>query len=338
MISSSNFQKAVELIERCGDVLITTHTKPDGDACGSVAAMYDALEGIGKKVKVLFVSEVPKWYAFLFGEKVPVLGEDVSVEQLKDGKFAQPDLIVLIDVNSNNQLLKFSEYLEQNDKPVLVIDHHITNDGLGDVELVDNTAAATGLIVFDLLRYASWPITKKIAEALFVAVATDTGWFQFNNTDSRVLRCCADLIGAGVNAAQLYHDIYQNLSYKRLKLIGAMLGRLELHFDGRFATQYILQEDFKRTGASYADTENLIRECQRIGTVQAAALFVEVPDGRVKCSLRSSGAIDVREVAQKFGGGGHTLAAGVHLAGPVEKAKQLILQEFKEHFNRLDEK
>jgi phosphoesterase RecJ-like protein len=258
---------------------------------------------------------------------VPILGKDVTLQQLKQGQFAEPDLIVLIDVNSNNQLSKFSEYLKQNDKPVLVIDHHITNDGLGDVELIDTTAAATALIIFDFLKYANWQITEKIAQALFVAAATDTGWFQFGNTDSKVHRSCAELIDAGVNPTQIYHDLYQNFSPQRFKLMAAMLNTLELHLNGRFATQHILQADFERTGAAYKDTENLIDECQRISTVEAAALFVQLPDGRVKISLRSSGAIDVRKIAAKFGGGGHTMAAGVHLPGPLKDAKQLIKAE-----------
>jgi phosphoesterase RecJ-like protein len=327
MVNNNDFQKAIELIDKSSNILIATHIKPDGDACGSVAAMYDALVALGKKVEMIFPSELPEWYAFLFTKKPAVLDEDITIEQLKQGKFPKPDLIVLIDVNSNNQLSKFSEYLKQSDKPILVIDHHITNDGLGDVELLDTGAAATALIVFELLKYANWPITQKIARALFVAVAADTGWFQFSNTDSRVFRSCADLIDAGVNPAQIYHDLYQNLSPQRFRLMTAMLNTLELHFDGRFATQQLLQQDFERTGAAHKDTENLIDECWRISTIEAAALFVELKDGRIKCSLRSKGAIDVRLVAQKFGGGGHTNAAGAHLAGPIEKAKKLILDE-----------
>lgn len=327
MISSNDFQKAVDLIDKSSNILITTHIKPDGDACGSVAAMYDTLTALGKKAKLILPSEVPEWYEFLFAEKHPILGRDVTIEQLKQGQFFEPDLIVLIDVNSNNQLSKFSEYLKQNDKPVLVIDHHITNDGLGDVELIDTTAAATALIIFDFLKYANWQITEKIAQALFVAAATDTGWFQFGNTDSKVHRSCAELIDAGVNPTQIYHDLYQNFSPQRFKLMAAMLNTLELHLNGRFATQHILQADFERTGAAYKDTENLIDECQRISTVEAAALFVQLPDGRVKISLRSSGAIDVRKIAAKFGGGGHTMAAGVHLPGPLKDAKQLIKAE-----------
>ena len=332
MISSDDFQKAVELIDKSSNILLTTHTRPDGDACGSLVAMYDTLSALGKNVKPILLSEVPEWYEFLFAEKVPILGEDFTVEQLKQGRFAEHDLVIIVDTNSYSQLPQFDQYLKQSDKPVLVIDHHITADGLGNVELVDTTAAATALIVPDLLKYADWPITEKIAQALFVAVATDTGWFHFSNTDSRVHRSCAELIDAGANPTEIYHDLYQNFSYRRFKLMTAMLDTLELHLDGRYATQHLLKRDFKQAGATHKDTENLIDECQRISTVEVAALFVQLEDERVRCSLRSTGTIDVCKIAQKFGGGGHKMAAGAHLPGPLENAKQIIKTEVEKQF------
>jgi len=329
MVTNDDFKKAVDLINDSGNVLLTTHTRPDGDACGCVAVMSDALAGLGKKSKALMLSPMPEWYDFLFTEKVSVLGEDVTVEELTEGRFGEFDLIIIVDTNSNSQLDKFSQYLRQNSKPVLVIDHHATADGLGNVELVDSGAAAAGLIVYDLLKYANWPITEKVAEALFVAIATDTGWFQFSNTDSRVYRSCAELIDAGAKPTEIYHSLYQNFSQTRFKLMLAMLNTIELHFDGRFATQHISQRDFEQTGATHKDTENLINECQRISTVEAAALFVELKDVRIRCSLRSTGAVDVSKIAVKFGGGGHKMAAGTYLPSPLENAKQLIMAEIE---------
>jgi len=110
-----------------------------------------------------------------------------------------------------------------------------------------------------------------------------------------------------------------------------MLNSLELHLNDQYATQHLLRRDFEKSGAAYADTENLIDECQRINSVIVAALFVELPDGRIKCSLRSRGPVDVREIAQKFGGGGHKMAAGAHLPGPLQSAKQLMLVEVEKY-------
>ena len=332
MVSSDDFQKAIELINKSSNVLLTTHTRPDGDACGCIVAISDVLTALGKKAKALMLSPTPEWYEFLFAEKVPVLGEDIKLDHLIEGRFGEFDLIIIVDTNSLSQLPEFEKFIKQIDKPVLIIDHHTTADGLGDVELVDSDAAATALIVYDLLKFAKWSVTEKIAEALFAAVATDTGWFQFSNTDSRVYRSCAELIDAGANPAEIHHSLYQNFSYPRFKLTLAMLNTLQLHLDGRFATQHISQRDFQLTGATHKDTENLINECQRISTVQAAALFVELKDGRIRCSLRSTGTVDVSKIAAKFGGGGHKMAAGTFLPGPLEEAKKTILTEMTEKF------
>jgi bifunctional oligoribonuclease and PAP phosphatase NrnA len=327
MTNNELFQQAIELIEKAGTVLITTHTKPDGDACGCVAAMAEVLRAKGKTVRPLFLSRIPLWYGFLFDEKVPVLREGLQVSDLTDGEFGRVDLIILLDTDSYNQLPHFETYLKQTDTPILVIDHHVTSDKLGTVEIVDSTAAATGLAAYDFLKWTGWPITPRMAEALFVAIATDTGWFQYTNTDSRTFRRVAELIDLGVNPAAAYDELYQNFSYSRFKLMLAMLNRLELHLDGRFAIQTILQEDFRLTGASQEDTENFINECHRIGSVEVSTLLVELKDGRVRCSLRSRGAVDVSEVAARFGGGGHKNAAGTFLPGPISHARQLIYDE-----------
>jgi phosphoesterase RecJ-like protein len=311
MKNADDFQQAVELIMKSRNILITTHTKPDGDACGSVIAMCDALRALGKNVKPLLLSPAPEWYEFLLAGNVALLGKDIGLDELTAGRLGQFDLIVIVDTNSYSQLPKFDEYLKQADTPVLVIDHHVTADGLGDVELADSDAAAAALIVFDLLKYADWPITDKIAEALFVAVATDTGWFQFSNTDSRVHRTCAELIDAGAKPTQIYENLYHNC---------------------RYATMHVTQRDFQQTDATYSDTENLINQAHRIGTVKASALFIELKDGRIRCSLRSRGPLDVSQIAAKFGGGGHKMAAGTYLPGPLENAKQLIRTEIEKRF------
>lgn len=333
-----DFQKAIELIIESERVLLTTHTRPDGDACGCVAAMCEALGALGKNVTSLMLTPVPVWYESLFAEKVPVLGEDIQLTELMAGRAGEFDLIMIVDTNSVSQLPKFNEFLKHNDKPVLVIDHHATADGLGDVELVDSAAAATALIVHDMFKYAGWTITEKIAEALFVAVATDTGWFQFSNTDSRVYRACAEFIDAGAKPTPIYNCLYHNFSPARFRLMTAMLDTLELHFNGRYAVMQITQNDFERTGALYSDTENLINEAQRIGTVTTSALFIELKDDRIRCSLRSTGTLDVSEVAAKFGGGGHKQAAGTFLPGPLKNAKQFVFNEITKQINNKQSK
>jgi phosphoesterase RecJ-like protein len=333
MVTDGEFQKAVELINKSNDILITTHTKPDGDACGCVAAMCEWLRALGKNVTPLLLSPVPQWYEFLFTKKPAVIEEDIKLDKLTAGRFGQFDLILIVDTNSRSQLSKFSDYLKQNNAPVLVLDHHETSDNLGDVELVDRDAAATSMIVLDLLKYAGWPVTGKIAESLFVAVATDTGWFRFSNTNSRVYRVSAELIDAGVKPTQIYDHLYLNFSYPRFRLMAGMLDKLELLLDGRFAVMQITRQDFELTGAAYSDTENLINESHRIESVKVSALFIELKDGRIRCSMRSKGPLDVSKIAAKFGGGGHTMAAGTFLPGPLDHAKKLIMTEVSKHID-----
>jgi phosphoesterase RecJ-like protein len=329
MIGTDDFRKAVELIDKSQSILITSHDKPDGDACGSIVALCESLRAHGKNVQPLFLSVLPGWYEFIPSEQIPVLGDDLQSPDLVEGRFGEFDLAIVVDANSCSQLPKFEEYLKSSSTPVLILDHHVTSDGLGDVELADATAAATGLIVLDLFKYAGWEVTATIAEALFVAIATDTGWFQFSNTDGRVHRACGELIDAGAKPTEIYDNLYHNFSHARFKLMAAMLDSLELHLDGRYAVMQVSRQDFERTGAGYNDTENLINECHRIGTVEASALFVELEDGRIRCSLRSRGSTEVNIIAARFGGGGHKMASGMYLEGPLENAKQLILGEMR---------
>ncbi len=330
MITKNDFQKAVDLLGKSENILLTTNTRPDGDACGSLVAISKALKNLGKNTTMLLLDEMPQWYEFLFDEKPLVLGQDTTIEQLGQETI---DLIVLVDVNSDNQLPRFCDFIRSSKKKVLVIDHHVTAEGLGDIELHDPTAAAAGQIVYELLKFANWQITEKIALTLFVSIATDTGWFRFSNTDARALEACADLMKKDIDTAAVYQTLYRNFSPQRFALMTVMLNSLELHLDNRYAAQFITQADFQSTGADLKDTENLIDECQRIASVEVAALFVESPDGRIKCSLRSRGTADVREVAQTFGGGGHIMAAGTHLPGPIKQAKQLILDQIEKQLS-----
>jgi len=332
-ITKKEFEKAVGLIEGSGTILITTHTKPDGDACGCAAALREMISQTGKKVDLIFDSPVPRWYKFLFGAGPAILDRETTFQGLVEGGFAEPDLVIIVDTDSYSQLTGFKQYLKSRTGPVLVIDHHETGDRLGTTCLIDPTAAAAALIVLDLARHAGWPVSCGSARALFTAVASDTGWFRFGNTDRRTFEASAELIGSGADPPDLHNRLYRNFTACRFRLMTKMLGTLKLHLDGKLAVQHIRLRDFAQTEASHEDTENLIDECRRISIVEAAALFVEQPDGRIKCSLRSEGTVDVLSVAVKFGGGGHRTAAGAYLPGPLETAKKRVLEALARQFS-----
>ncbi|MCD4831983.1 MAG: bifunctional oligoribonuclease/PAP phosphatase NrnA [Anaerohalosphaeraceae bacterium] len=329
MVITGDFKKTAKLIKKSTSCLVTSHTRPDGDAVGSMKAMCQTIEALGKKAQPLLLSPLADWYSFLFSSPVPVFGNDITLEQLAEGSFGQFDLVIIVDTNSYVQLPEFDKWLKDTHLPILVIDHHITGDGFGTVELIDSTAAATGEIVYDLLKYAKWPVTEDIAEALFVALSTDTGWFRFENSDARVFRNASALIECGAKPAEIYRRMYQNYTPARFQLLGRMIKSLEFDSDGQIALQHLTRADFDQTGAVGRDTEEFVNECQRIRSVRAVALFVELADDNWRCSLRSDGSVDVREIAQKFGGGGHKMAAGVNMPGPFADARGKIVAEFR---------
>ena len=157
MAVADNFKKAIDLMNKSSSWLVTSHTRPDGDAVGCMKALCEIASQLGKKAKPLLLSPPAEWYKFIFAQPVPVLGNDVKLEELKAGKFGSFDLVIIVDTNSYVQLAEFDKWLKISKIPVLVIDHHLTGDNLGTVEIIDSTAAATGEIVLDLLE---WPAGK----------------------------------------------------------------------------------------------------------------------------------------------------------------------------------
>ncbi len=328
-VNSKTFKDALNLINRSKSAIITCHQRPDGDAVGSMRAVCHALQYLGKKAQPLILTPMPLWYEYLFPAKVPLLGEnkDITVEQLAAGILGKFDLAVIVDTNSNNQLPGFEDYLKSVDIPVLIFDHHVTNDGLGDVEVINTCAAATGQIVYEFLKYAKVPVIPEIAEALFVSISTDTGWFRYSNANDKVYCTAGELIKLGAKPCDIYKKMYQNFTPQRLALLVKMLDTLELHFNGRLAVQHLMWRDFQQTGATGRDTENLIDECRRISSVEVAMLLVELKDGKFKVSLRSDGKVDVKKIPEKYGGGGHVQAAGATTDGPLDTLKTDLLDE-----------
>ena len=325
MLTVEKFKKAVGLINNAKNILLTSHTRPDGDACGSIAAMCKVLTSLGKKTNPIFLSPLAGWYEFLFEQKPPILGNDITVEQLNAGYYDHCDLVIIVDTNSYIQLPLIDAWLKKTHKPILVIDHHVTSDGIGTVELIDTTAAAAGQIVLDLFRYAKWLVSAKIADALYVSLSTDTGWFRFSNTDSRVYRDAADLIEAGTRPSEIYKRMYQNFSLPRMKLLVTMLNSLELHFDGRLAMQQLMWADFERTGSTGGIPKTLSTNASGSAAWRWRHFLLSQKDSKLRCSLRSKGDVDGTQIASTFrGAGGHKNAPGVLLPGSWKRPKSSI--------------
>lgn len=304
-------------------LVIVTHVNPDGDALGSMAALARAAEQAGKQAKLIVPEDCPPRYAFLL-EGLTAAGPDCFAEAADVA-----DAVVVVDTCALAQLEDVADALAACHEKVAVIDHHATRDVVGAVQWADTTAAAAGVMVGELLDCLGWPVGRPVAEALVTAVATDTGWMRFSNTDSRSLRLLARWLDTGVQVDELYRRIFQSDRPERLRLLAAVLEGMELRCGGRLAVMTARREDFRRTGARYDETENLINEAMRIGSVEAAIMLVEQDGGLIRASLRSRGHVDVAALAQQFGGGGHARAAGCRGEGTLEDVRRRLVRAFE---------
>ena len=316
-----NWPAFVELVHRHQRFVLTTHIRPDGDALGSMMAMTDILESLGKDVITCNAFAVPRNLQFIDPErKIRQLGVDVVPAQLEDR-----EVLMILDTSAWAQLGAMSDVIRSFSGVKMVLDHHVSGDDLGAIEFKDTEAEATGRLVIDAADQLKVAVIPEIARAAFAAVATDTGWFRFSSTTSGTMRLVARLIDAGAKPDRIYNDLYENDSLARLKLIGRTLSRAESELDGRLIHTYIDLEDFRKTGAAPSDSEDIINMMLGVKGTQAAAIFVEQQSGGFKVSLRSRCDVDCARLAEKFGGGGHKKAAGLFINEPLETARQKVL-------------
>ena len=206
------------------------------------------------------------------------------------------------------------------------LDHHVTNPRFGDLVHIDSTAPATGQILYELFRQSDLPLTYEMADNLFVAISTDTGSFQYPSTTARTYEIGAALIQAGVNVGALSQKMYESYPLRRVELLRAVLNTLRLTSGDRVASVALPLATVSQLGALPEDNEGLIDHIRAIDTVLAAAFFEELPEEKVRISLRSkSPTIDVSKVCGLFGGGGHTLAAGARVKGSLAEVQEKVL-------------
>ena len=320
-------RRIVDILSRSKRVLVTTHVRPDGDALGTAAAMVLGMRKVNVPAEVLLLSHLPRKYAFVFTDNdVPYTDVEAG---WPSGGFALErfDALLVVDTGTWGQLPGLEERVARWPVPKLVVDHHLTQQDWADVKLVDTQAAAAGEIAAELLDAWPVPIDAPIATALFLAVASDTGWFQFSNTRPQTLRLAARLMEAGVSTDRMYQALYQNERAERVALHTRGQQSMELLQDGRLAVIRLRKRDFEETNAGVLDTENLINVPLQIRTVEVSMLIVEPKDfGPVRVSLRSKGSVDVARFAETFGGGGHARASGLKLEGvPFEQAHDAVV-------------
>jgi phosphoesterase RecJ-like protein len=268
---------------------------------------------------MLMPDRAPMRYAFLFAGDNPA-GAERFAELAQ-----QAEQVVILDTSVFGQLDGLERQIPAVADKLIVIDHHATPGELGGLLWNDPSSAACGVMIAELIEALGWPMDTSVAEVLLVAIVSDTGWFHYPNTDPRSLHRAAALLEAGVQASPLYDRLFRSDRPERLRLIARMLASLELHGEGRLAVMTIRKADFVAAGAKAEETENLINEALRIGGVEAVILLTEM-DGACRVSLRSRSRLDVAEIAQRFGGGGHTRAAGFHSTEDLDAVRPRILQ------------
>ncbi|MGL4422820.1 MAG: DHH family phosphoesterase [Gemmataceae bacterium] len=309
----------VELFRRHDSFLLMTHIRPDADGLGSQLALAAGLKALGKHARVVIASTLPPRYRFLDPERAII-----ENFELPGTGFENVDAIAVLDTGTWGQLGDFGPWMQAQTKPKAVIDHHRTQDDLGGVAHVDIEAEATGRLAHELLVQLGAPITPTMANHLFMALATDTGWFRHSNTTAATHALAADLIHHGATPTALYERLYESAPLARLKLTGKALERLRTYAHGQIGTVEVYLSDYTETGAVPGDTEDLINYPRSIDGVEIALIFIEQPEGGTKVSFRARQA-DVSKLAEKFGGGGHKLAAGARLPDGLPIAREKVL-------------
>jgi phosphoesterase RecJ-like protein len=309
----------VEFVRRHQRFLLTTHVRPDGDGLGSMQALAMALKRAGKEVQCVVASSFPPRYQFLQTTQ--------PIEQFTEPSDAHrgADAVVVLDTGTWNQLGAFGSFMKTIAVEKVVIDHHLTQDELGGTRFVDVSAEATGRLVHEAIEALGVPLEGSIANALFVALAMDTGWFRHSNARAATFRLAAELVEAGARPEIVYERLYEDSSLSRLKLTGLVLERLQTSHGGRVASTEIRRTDYEATGATPQDTEDLVNYTRSLAGVEVGLFFMEQPKGGVKVSFRSRDKVDVARLAERFGGGGHRLASGAILHSSLEEARSKVL-------------
>jgi phosphoesterase RecJ-like protein len=306
-------------------VALTTHVNADGDGVGSQVALWHLLTARGLTVSIANATGIPERFSFL----IPP-GADRSAHAAREVERA--DVIVVLDISDLARLGDLAAVVQRHGAPTVCIDHHVSPGTLpAGPRLVAPDASATAELVFDLATAASWSVGPDAARGLYVGILSDTGGFRFANTTPRVLRVAADLLERGVNAEDIYERVYASAPEGRVRLTAEVLDTLVVERDLGLAWVTVPPTALERHGTTADDLDGVTEFPRSIAGVRLALLFRQLANGRIKVSFRSLGSVDVAELAHRFGGGGHTKAAGASLDGTLGDVQGKVLQAAREY-------
>lgn len=315
--NSAIYQEIGEVLRSHQSFVLLSHVRPDGDAIGSQLALGFSLLAMGKDVRFINEDGLPENLAFLSGsERI----------ELPPAEPLEVEVAIALDTATKPRLGDAVLHAASKASVWLNIDHHISNPEYGDINLIDATSPATGEILYHLITALDMPLPPETRDAIYVAVSTDTGSFQYPSTTARTYDMAADLVRRGLDVGTLNSQTYDDHPYRRLELMRALLNTLERSEDGVVAHWELRDQTRLDLALRPEDSEGLIDVIRAIRGVRVAVFFEELPEGKIRVSMRSKDhEIDVCKIAAEFGGGGHALAAGIRMAGPLEMAKPLVL-------------
>jgi phosphoesterase RecJ-like protein len=308
----------LEALRRGTRFLLTAHENLDGDAAGAEAALARLLHGQGKTVACANPTPTPARYRWMLEEA----GVAVTAGRLPEGY--APDTLVVLDAGNWKQTGVLADTLAALDCTKVCLDHHVGYAHFVPAAVVDSTACATSLLVYELAGRVGATVDRSMADALFVGIASDTGWFRFDNTDGRALAAASALTARGARPSALYAQVQGGVPVEQIRLLGLALSSVAFAAGGRIAWIAIDEAMLARAGTGRMETENLLDHVKYLAGVDVAVLFKEV-EGGTRVSLRSRERVDVSRLAAGFGGGGHVRAAGATLAQPLPAARQAVL-------------
>lgn len=312
-----HLEQVLAHIEQRQDFLLTSHARPDGDAVGSLLALSGILQKMGKEAEVVMSDPVPVIYK-------PLPYADRIVHSSRVNGNHEAAILLECDSVQRTRIHGLERYF------LISIDHHVTGKPFATVNWIDPGACACAEMVYRLGKAAGVKITPEIATCLYTAVLTDTGSFSYAPTSAHTFDLARQLVEDGANPVRIAQSIYFSNPASKMRLLGAALSRLQL--DGQIAWMTVTREDIERCQALEEDCEGLVNYALGIAGVEVAIFFRELPDHRVRVSLRSKGAVNVSEVAAEFGGGGHQCASGFALDGPLSAARDRILKAIRDKF------
>ncbi|MGZ7444453.1 DHH family phosphoesterase [Paenibacillus sp. TH7-28] len=303
------------------DFLVVAHVQPDGDAVSSTLAVGWLLSCLGKKYVMANEGPIPKRMAYLQqAERI----RDLSAEPL-DRKF---DYVICVDCADFKRVGTTKELFAEGAK-LLNIDHHPTNDGYGDINLIVPHAAATAEILFDLIQFIGLELNETIATTLYTGLLTDTGGFRYSNTSPKVMATASKLLEYGVDGPGLSELLLEQMTLPQLRLLTRALNGLQLTKDGKISWVVVTDEDLNFAGAVHEDMEGIVNYPRNIQGVEVGLLFKVIDEQAVKVSMRSAGKVDVAKVAQSFGGGGHVRAAGARVEGTLDTIVPRVVEQVR---------